>query len=189
LLANHFAWGVVRHDGRLAVAFEQRGFDHARQVDAGFDALIRKWEVRGCELVEHLGFVKDATALRPVRDSAFAPHVRPAEPPPPGHAAAGEVRTRSAPRPDELAAAKQVVAREAIARSWLGVEQTLQRYAILQRLAAAFPYLLILIATAATVGAGLYIRERLVNSDRESRHETIERMVVDEPHGQSLAEP
>ena len=67
LLEHRFAFGTDKHDGGLAIAFEAELFDRAVSKDADFEALIRKWEVRGCRLVEHLGFVKDAAALRPLK--------------------------------------------------------------------------------------------------------------------------
>src|SRR6187455_1722129 len=69
LLAGRFAWGSCRDDGRLALACEREAFDHGRTIDPGFDALIHRWEARGCEVLEHLGFVKDASALRPATPS------------------------------------------------------------------------------------------------------------------------
>ncbi len=183
LLANHFAWGVVRNDGRLALASELRSFDHARSVDAGFDALIGKWEVRGCELVDHLGFVKDAAALRPVATHSRSPHATAA---PDARAKDGRV-DGNVPRPDEQVAAKRLVAHEAVARSLLGVEHTLARYAAVQRFAAAFPYVLMVAAAAGTIAVGLHIRDRIVNSGPERRQETIER-VLNEPSGEGLAD-
>ena len=67
LLENHVAYGTNKHDGGLAIAFEAELFDRALAKDAGFEALIRRWEVRGCQLVEHLGFVKDYAALKPIK--------------------------------------------------------------------------------------------------------------------------
>ncbi len=45
----------------------------------------------------------------------------------------------------------------------------------------AAPYLMMAIAAAVTLAFGFYIRARLVNSGRERRHETIERMLDDSP--------
>ena len=165
-LANHFAWGTCRHEPRLAIAFEQRGFDHVRQIDSGFELLIAKWQAHGCELLSHLQFVKDPSALHPVRDSALANH---------------DFRgTVSAMRNDERIASKELAAKEAIGRSLLCVEQTLQRYAIIERFGAALPYLLMGLTALVLLATGLYARHRLLNADREPRQETIERM-LDEP--------
>jgi hypothetical protein len=178
-LANHFAWGTCRDDGRLAVAFDQAGFDHLMSIDAGFEALIRKWEGRGCELLDHLGFVKDPTALRPTSTGAWQAHDRRVSTPTLGNA--------------EQLAAKQSTAQEAVARSLLSVEQTLERYAGLDRVAAMLPYLLIGAAAAGLLVTGLYIRERMQTSEREKRHQTIERVVGDplheSLHGQAVSEP
>jgi len=170
-LANHFAWGTCRDDGRLAVAFDQAGFDHLMSIDAGFESLMRKWELRGCELLDHLGFVKDPTALRPISTN-------------PRQAHSGRVSASTLANAEQLAE-KQSVAQEAVARSLLSVEQTLERYAGLERIAAMLPYLLIGAAAIVLFITGLYIRERMQDSERESRHETIER-VVDDPLHESL---
>jgi hypothetical protein len=170
-LANHFAWGTRRHDDRLAIAFEDRGYEHLLRIDAGFESLIRKWEARGCELVDHLAFAKDPTALRPTSTLSWQ-----------AHDGRGSVQTL---RNQEQLAAQELVAKEAIARSLLGVERTLEHYAVVQRIAAAFPYALILAGTIVVVGAGLYIRDRMLDSDRERRHDTITR-VVDDPLRESL---
>jgi hypothetical protein len=165
LLANRFAWGVARDDGRLTVACDGGTFDHARDIDAGFDALVAKWQVLGCELVDHLGFVKDASALRPAAVVPLYGHDR--------HASVETMRT------EERIAAKHTIAREAVARSLMGVERTLDRYAAFQRFASAVPYLLMAAGAIGTIAVGLYIRDRLQSSGRESRQATIERALDD----------
>ena len=172
-LANHFAWGTCRHEPRLAIAFEQRGFDHVRQIDAGFELLIAKWQAHGCELLNHLAFVKDPSALRPVREGAL-----------PNHDLRGTV---SAMRNDERIAAKELAAKEAIGRSLLSVERTLERYSVIERVGAAFPYVLIGLTAIVLLATALYARSRLLNADREPRQETIER-VLDDPLREPLAE-
>jgi hypothetical protein len=170
-LANHFAWGTCRHEPRLAIAFEHRGFDHVRQIDPGFELLIAKWQAHGCELLNHLEFVKDPSALRPVRESAL-----------PNHDLRGTV---SAMRNDERIAAKELAAKEAVGCSLLSVERTLQRYAIFERFGAALPYLLMGFTALVLLATGLYARQRLLNADREPRQETIDR-VLDDPLRESL---
>jgi hypothetical protein len=171
-LANHFAWGTCRHEPRLAIAFEQRGFDHVRQIDPGFELLIAKWQAHGCELHNHLEFVKDSSALHPVRESVL-----------PNHGLRGTV---AAMRNDERIAAKELIAQEAIGRSLLSVEQTLQRYAVIERFGSALPYLLMGLTALVLLVTGLYVRHRLLNADHEPRQETIERM-LDDPLRGSLA--
>jgi hypothetical protein len=175
LLANHFAWGVCRDDGRLAIACEQAAFDHGREIDAGFDALVRKWEVRGCELVDHLGFVKNSAALRPAPTTV-------------GSTNDGGARN-DALRTDERGAAKQGTAHEAVARSLLGVQRSLERYAAFQRFAAVMPYLLMALGALATIAAGAYVYQRMENSGRERRQQTIERVVGDPLREPLAAEP
>lgn len=187
LLANHFAWGVARQDGRLALACEGVTFDHARQIDAGFDALVSRWEARGCELLDHLGFVKDATALRPTSTASPSPRATKAAK---SNVAGGEraphdrVSARE-PTRKHFATARTMLTQEAIASSLLSVERTLERYDAVQRLAAAFPYVLMAVAAAATLGVGWMIRGALLESPRERRQETIERMVEGPMEGES----
>ena len=76
-----------------------------------------------------------------------------------------------------------MVAHEAVARSLLGVDRTLQRYAAVERFAALFPYLLMAAAIAATATIGLYIRGKLASSGREPRQQAIERALDDSEEG------
>ena len=160
-LANQFAWGTCRDDGRLALAVDRQSCDHVQQIDPGFAAVIRRWESHGCELLPHLAFIKDAAALKPT--PSFAWLVQDGR---------GTVQSR---RAESQLAAKEHAAKEAIGRSMLAVQQTVDRYALVQRIAASLPYALVAIAAVATIGMGLYIRERLLNSGRETRQATIER--------------
>jgi hypothetical protein len=164
-LANQFAYGTCRDDGRLAIAVDRVAFEHVQKIDAGFEALVRMWTARGCELVDHLAFVKNAAALRPTPTNVW-------------HAHDGR-GTVQALRNEEQRTVKELAAREAVARSLLSVERTIQQYAVVQRIAAVVPYLLIAIGATLTIASGLYIRDRMQNSDRESRQDTIERVVED----------
>jgi hypothetical protein len=175
-LANQFAWGTCRDDGRLALAVDRQSCDHVQQIDPGFAALIRRWESHGCELLPHLAFVKDAAALKPTPSFAWL-----------AHDGRGTVQSR---RAESALVAKEQAAKEAIGRSLLAMQHTIDRYALVQRLAAAVPYGLVAIAAITTIGMGLYIRERLLNSGRERRQATIERALEDsssssEPRGSS----
>lgn len=175
-LANQFAWGTCRDDGRLALAVDRQSCDHVQQIDPGFAAVIRRWESHGCELLPHLAFIKDAAALKPTPSFAWL-----------AHDGRGTVQSR---RAESALVAKEQAAKEAIGRSMLAVQHTIDRYALVQRLAAAVPYGLIAIAAITTIGMGLYIRERLLNSGRERRQATIERALEDsssssEPRGSS----
>jgi hypothetical protein len=166
-LANQFAWGTCRDDGRLALAVDRRSSDHVRQIEPGFAAVIRRWESHGCELLPHLAFVKDAAALKPT--PSFAWLVQDGR---------GTVQSR---RAESALATKEHAAKEAVGRSMLAVQQSIERYAVVQRLAAAVPYALVAIAAITTISMGLYIRERLLNTGRETRQETIERALEDPP--------
>jgi hypothetical protein len=161
-LANHFAWGTCRHKPRLAVAFDGRSFDHLVKIDAGFERLIGKWQARGCDVADHLAFVKDPTALRPISAA--------------GHANDGRASVATL-RVAEQLTAKELVAKEAIGRSLLAVEQTIQRYALVERIGTALPYAFMALAAAAVITAGFYIHHRLTNSPTETRQATIERLV------------
>lgn len=176
LLANHYAWGVVRDDGRLALAAEQAAFDHARHVDAEFDALIHAWERHGCEVLDRLKFVKNADALRPVAARISRP--TPAARTMPEKASSSTAAPIGDPLHAEARlAARQLLAHEAVAQSLLGRDRTLARYAAFARFASAVPYALIALAVAGTIVAGLYIRHRVAESGRESRQRAIERLV------------
>jgi hypothetical protein len=161
VLANRVAYGTRRDDGSLAIAFEATVFDYALATERGFEALVRAWQHHGCELLDHLAFVKDATALRPTTSNM--------------------ARLEYAPAHDDLdqrqASAKLAAAKEATARSRLRVEQTLDRIAMLQRLGTAIPYVLIGLGALGTIVAGLYVGSRLTNPGRERRQETIQRVL------------
>ena len=166
-LANQFAWGTSRDDGRLALAIDRASCDHVQQIDSGFAKVIRRWESHGCELLPHLPFVKDSAALKPAPSFAWL-----------ANDGRGTVQSR---RAESLLTAKELAAKEAIGRSLLAVERTVQRYALFERIAAAMPYALMALAAVTTIGAGIYVRGRLLESGRERRQETIERMLEDSP--------
>lgn len=165
-LAGQFAWGTTRHDFRLTLAVERQSFDHVRKIDPGFAKQVARWQQHGCELVDHLAFVKNAAALRPTPSHAWH-----------AHDGRESIETRRAA--DQLAT-KELAAREAIGRSLLAVQRSLDQIALIQRLGAAVPYALIALGAITVIGAGFYIRDRLVNSGRESRQATIER-ALEEP--------
>lgn len=165
-LAGQFAWGAARNDGRLTLAIDAASYQHVRRIDAGFTKLIDRWQRHGCESVDHLPFVKNSAALKPAPSHAW-------------HAHDGRESVQTRRQADQLVG-KELAAKEAVARSLLAVERTLANYALLQRIAAAVPYLLIALAAVLTVGTGFYVRERLLNSGRETRQEVIER-AIDEP--------
>lgn len=161
-LGHRIATGVRSRDGALAMAFEAEAFDRLLALDASFEVLVRRWEVRGCELVDHLSFVKDSTALRPVRTAPQrAPDALPSD---------------TAARNDKMLAAKELAAKEAVARSQLDVAQSLSHYEALARFGAMVPYLLIAAGALLVIGTGFYAANRLQTSGRERRKETIERV-------------
>jgi hypothetical protein len=155
LLKHHFAVGKERKSDSLVIAFEQEIFDQAISSDEGFELLIRKWQVHGCELVDKLKFVKDHDALRPV-----------------------QVRGRHVSQ-DKLLTAKKQLAQEAIARSLISVQRTLEHYTWLQRVGRAVPYALIAFGTLAVIVAGFYISGRIQEGNRERRQDTVERVSSD----------
>jgi len=157
LLKRRFAIGRERKTEALVFAFEIEIFDQAMAADEGFEMLIRKWQVHGCELVDKLKFVKDPAALRPTNT-----HV--------------QQRRMSQ---EKIVVAKQYLAQEAIARSLLGVQHTLERQAWLQRVGKAVPYALIALGTMGVIASGFYVSNRIQNSNRERRQETIERVSTD----------
>jgi len=165
VLKNRLAVGRSRQDGTLVIAFDQDVFDQALNTHAGFETLIRNWERRGCEIVDKLGFVKDAAALRPTPSHHWAP-------------TEDTLVDRGTPFHKRLAA-KELAAQEAIARSWLNVQQTLERHLLLQRIGKAVPYALIACGTLVVIITGFYVSNRMKNADRERRSETIERVTED----------
>jgi hypothetical protein len=176
--AVRHAWGVNRRDGGLAVALEAEGFDAARAGDSAFARLIERWQARGCTVVDRLGFVKDASALRVDKVVNLPPGGSPAPP--------RNVLTERGAVTDRTLSTKTLAAVEAIGRSGLAVDRALQRIAAAQRLAAAAPYLMMLAAMAGLVLAGATISRRLQDSPRERRQQTIER-VLDSPLEEELA--
>lgn len=187
-LANQLAWGVCRDEPRLALAVDARAFDHVKSSDAGFEALIETWRSHGAELADHLQFVKDKAALKPVRATSAMPLARQPRADA-NNASRHEAASVTFRSEDARLAAKRTVAHEAIARSWLGVSQTLERYEALQRFAAVFPYVMILAAIAATAGVGLYIRGKLTAGGYEPRQQTIERAIAEPADASSGEEP
>jgi hypothetical protein len=178
-LANQFAWGVCRDDGRLAVAFDARAFDHVTASDAGFAALVQQWERHGAELAEHLKFVKDAAALQPTRSAA-------------GFGAASEqaaIARRNPFSPAAVALAKRAAAQDAVARSVLGVQRTLERYAAIVRFGALLPYLLMLATMAVMAGVGYYVHRQLTATRYEPRQQTIERTIAEPVEAAPTEEP
>jgi hypothetical protein len=185
LLEDHIAYGTNKQDGALAMAFEADAFDRARSSNANFDALISKWEARGSRVVDHLGFVKDATALKPIKQAprhlgaaskpgASAPRLI-------NQPARASVRfedqpARASVRFEAPLPAKDLAAKEAHARAGLALHRTLERFAALQRFAAWGPYALMALAALSTLAAGLYISDRLLDAGRKPHKETIERL-------------
>jgi hypothetical protein len=155
LLKHHFAVGRERKSESLVIAFEQEIFDQALSSNEGFELLIRKWQVHGCELVDKLKFVKDHDALRPV-----------------------QVRGRHVSQ-DKLLVAKKQLAQEAIARSLLSVHRTLEHYTWLQQFGKAVPYMMIAAGTLGIILAGFYISGRMQEGNRERRQDTVERVSGD----------
>jgi hypothetical protein len=156
LLKHRFAVGRERKSESLTIAFEQEIFDQAISSNEGFELLIRKWQVHGCELVDKLKFVKDHDALRPV-----------------------QARGRRVSQDTLVVAKKQLVAQEAIARSLLSVQRTLEHYTWLQRVGRAVPYALIAFGALAVIVAGFYISGRIREGNRERRQDTVERVSND----------
>jgi hypothetical protein len=155
LLKHRFAVGRERKSESLTIAFEQEIFDQTISSNEGFELLIRKWQVHGCELVDKLKFVKDHDALRPV-----------------------QARGRRVSQ-DTLVVAKKQLAQEAVARSLLSVQRTLEHYTWLQRVGRAVPYALIAFGTLALIVAGFYISGRIQEGNRERRQDTVERVSGD----------
>jgi hypothetical protein len=76
---------------------------------------------------------------------------------------------------DKPLTVKELAAKEAIGRSRLQLQQTLGRFAAVERFAAAVPYVLMGLGALGTLLAGAYVGTQLMNSGRERRQQTIER--------------
>jgi hypothetical protein len=174
LLENHIAYGTNKHDGGLAMAFEAELFDRARSSNANFDALVGKWEIRGCRVVDHLGFIKDPTALKPIKQAPR--HLVAVSKPGASAPRLIDQPARASVRFEAALSAKELAGKEAHGRAGLDVHHTLERFAALQRFAAWGPYALMALAALGTLAAGLYISDRLLNADRKPHKETIERL-------------
>lgn len=157
LLKRRFAIGREGKTDALVIAFEQDVFDQALSADEGFELLIRKWQVHGCELVDKLKFVKDPDALKPTRVHPLERH----------------------PSPAKILAAKQQLAQEGIAKSLLNAEQTLSRMTWLQRVGRGVPYALIALGTIGMIAMGFAVSRRLESAGRERRQDTVERVSTD----------
>ncbi|TWU29862.1 hypothetical protein [Bythopirellula polymerisocia] len=170
-LLGRFAYGSDRKTNSLAIAFQADAFDQALQTHKGFKALIHKWELRGATVVEHLGFVKDPQALRPVPTNQWHPNTQPStlHSQPTAHVTAQE----------KLIAAKEQLAHEALGRALISVHQTKQHHQYLERFATWAPYLLIAGGSLLTIIFGAYTYQRLQDTKGESRKEIIDRVVED----------
>ncbi|TWT87371.1 hypothetical protein Mal64_29100 [Pseudobythopirellula maris] len=178
-LERRFAFGRCRSSGGLVVACDAERFDALMGMDPAFDDLVTKWRVRGCELVDKLGFVKDASALKPL-ERATNLSVGPAAfkntdkiPP----AAARSERTQHE---------KEVSAAEAEGVTRLGAHRLAQRVDTVERAAHWLPYAMLALATVALLATGGYLGWRMTNGERESRADTLERVAAD-PMTEQLA--
>jgi hypothetical protein len=73
--------------------------------------------------------------------------------------------------------AKELAAKEAIGRSLLGVQRTIDRYAALQRFAPLVLSLLIAVGTLTIIVTGAYISGQLLDAGVEKRSETTTRLI------------
>ena len=159
LLKGRWSIGRARKTAALAMLFDAEVFEQA-MTNEGFELLIRRWQTRGCELVDKLKFVKDSSAFKPTPT---------------------QIRERQL-SPDKILAAKKYLADEAVARSLLGVKRTLERITWLERVGKAVPYAIIALGTLGLLVTGFYIHSRLENTARERRADAIERLASDTKH-------
>jgi hypothetical protein len=159
-----YAVGLNAENGSLAIAFEAAEFERTRATHTEFAKLLQQWQVRGCEVVDKLPFIKNSAALRPL----------------PGSKLHEAVDHRSEPVPK----GKQLVAQEALGRAGLKLHQTLEQHAWLERVAKGVPYALIGLGGLLTLAAGVYFGQRLLDSPAERRQQTIKRVAED-----AMAEP
>ena len=167
ILAGKFAIGLSKKTGGLAIAFKAAAFNDTLAKQRGFASLVYKWEVRGCEVLERLPFVKDAAALQPVQPNFLDPD---------------KSSSHRSTTVGKRLSAKELAAKEAVARSLLGVQRTLDRYDALHRYAALVPYLLIALGTLGTILVGFYAGNRLLDPQTEKHRETTVRVSSDPMH-------
>ncbi|MBX3427519.1 MAG: hypothetical protein KF688_17705 [Pirellulales bacterium] len=182
-LGHHIAWGVDRARGGVAVAFEAEPFERTLAGIIEFQALLHRWQARGCVVLEKSEFVKDSAALRPIAASTYSRGIHPLAA---GAVAEAESHGRS-PALDRLLVAKQNLAHDAVARAKLQFDRTVQRYESLSRFATAAPYLAMGFGALLILAAGWYVSVRILDSPRERRQQTIERL-ADDPLREPLAE-
>lgn len=156
LLKGRWAVGYERKTEALAILFDQEIFEQA-MANEGFEMLIRKWQVHGCELTEKLKFVKDSAALKPTHAQAHERHL--------SH--------------ERILFAKKYLADEAIAKSLLNVQHTLDRMTWLERVGRAVPYAMMVLGMISVICIGAYVFNRIESAERERRSETIERLATD----------
>ncbi len=156
---QRFAVGINGEDGGLAFAFDAGGFETARSSGGSLATLLRRWEVRGCEVCERLLFVKKPTALQPM----------------PGSLLHEPIERRSEPALKR----KQLAAQEALGRAGLKFHRTLEQHAWLHRMAQVVPYALIGLGGLLIIATGIYARRRLLDSPTERRKQTIQRVATD----------
>ena len=166
--STRLAVGVHAKTGGLVLVWLADDFRQAMATDRRFAELIGKLEVRGADLVEHCPFRKDASALRPI------PVVKQATA---GHRSSGAYAAGSE---DVPLTAKELAAKEALGRSLLVVQKTLERHAAIELFAEWVPYLLVAAGTLVTLWAGWTISDRLAQSQVERRRDTTIQ-VMDEP--------
>jgi len=165
LLEKRVAFGLEKKSQSLTIAFDADVFERAINQNLGFESLIQRWKLRGCELHDHLAFVKDTSALQPTTVKPLYSNSQ-----------------STSPRPvssDKRLSAKELAAKEALAQSRLSVQRTIQRHATLQRAAAWGPYIMIGLGTLVIIAAGLYTGNRMLQAEKERRKETIERIASD----------
>ena len=154
-----YAVGINGADGGLSLAFDAREFESALSTSSEFARLLERWQVRGSAIHKRLLFIKKPTALQPTPSSFLQ---EPTELP-------GEKFLKQ----------KQSTAQDAIELAGLKVHRTLQRHAWVQRVAKVVPYLLMGLGTLATIVAGIYAGQRLLDSQGERRQQTIQRVAED----------
>ena len=171
LLAGQYAVGTCCKTRGLVIAFEAGAYEFGMLTNRGFESLLEKWQVRGAEITDHLSFVKDANALKPIQSGIWEITV-------------SDVLEGSTPI-GQTVRAKRLAAKEAVGRSMLNVQRTIQRYTIFKRLSKFLPYALVALAAIVIIIVGVTARNTLKETGAERRRDTTVR-VLNDPMNQPL---
>lgn len=184
LLDNHVAYGVRREDGALVIVCETESFDRLCDLDPKFNELIRSWCNYGVEMTDTLGFVKEVKLWKQILQAEPTPDLASQTEQQTSKSSLDEQDTQRSRFTawmfgERLIQKKQELADESYGRGLLDIHRSAEQARRYELVAAALPYLLWGVAAVLVISFGAYISDRLLDSNRESRSETIHRINED----------